>query len=323
MTSSTDADPAPLESLAFHRLALARPRAAWWHPLLTGVVGVGLYIVMLLMVFVPLGISTAFVPGGMAMLDELLLTTTYFDLDRPWLLLVLVVPLILMLPALLLASRMVQGRGVGLLSSVWWRLRWGWLRRMLLLAVAVFAVYFLVLFVLASAMGQQFDFRADHPGIPLMIVLVVALIPLQATAEEYVFRGYLMQLIGRWLKHPAFAILLPVPLFVFGHIYDVWGMLNVGIFAVIAAWLTWRTGGLEAAIALHIVNNGLIFLLGSFSLVDANATEGTPLDLLLTTLTLVVFAVLSVRSAQRRGVARRLDPVGSIPAPLPSEPAER
>jgi hypothetical protein len=61
--------------------------------------------------------------------------------------------------------------------------------------------------------------------------------------------------IGRWLRHPAFAILLPVPLFVLGHGYDLLGQIGVGLFAVAAGWLTWRTGGLEAAIALHVVNN--------------------------------------------------------------------
>ncbi len=85
-----------------------------------------------------------------------------------------------------------------------------------------------------------------------------------------------MQLVGSWLRHPAFAILLPVPLFVLGHGYDVWGAASVGLFAVVAAWLTWRTGGLEAAISLHIVNNLLIFLLGSVAVVDANATSARP-----------------------------------------------
>ena len=36
---------------------------------------------------------------------------------------------------------------------------------------------------------------------PLRTFLVLLLIvPLQAAAEEYVFRGYLMQSIGRWLR---------------------------------------------------------------------------------------------------------------------------
>jgi hypothetical protein len=101
-------------------------------------------------------------------------------------------------------------------------------------------------------------------------VVVLLLVPVQAAAEEYIFRGYLMQSIGRWLRHPAFAILLPVPLFVLGHGYDLLGQIGVGLFAVAAGWLTWRTGGLEAAIALHVVNNLSAFLL---SLVGSSPTE--------------------------------------------------
>jgi hypothetical protein len=36
-----------------------------------------------------------------------------------------------------------------------------------------------------------------------------------------------------------------VPLFVLGHGYDLLGQIGVGLFAVAAGWLTWRTGGLE------------------------------------------------------------------------------
>ncbi|MGW8484540.1 CPBP family intramembrane glutamic endopeptidase [Microbacterium sp. NPDC055903] len=309
--------PAAAESLAFHRLSFARPRPAWWRGLVTGVVGIALYFAMILLLVVPLGVVAALNPAVLSALDDLLFTTAYFDLDRPWLFVALVLPLILMIPALLLASRMIEGRGVGLLSSVVGRIRWGWLGRTTLLALAVFAVYFAVTLAVAALTGQRFEFRADHPGIPLLLALVVLLIPFQAAAEEYVFRGYLMQLIGRWLKHPAFAILLPVPLFVFGHLYDVWGMLSVGVFAVVAAWLAWRTGGLEASIALHIVNNALIFGLGAFSLVDANASEGTPLDVLLTAVTLVAFALVVDRWARRRGIARALEPIAP---PQPAGP---
>lgn len=288
----------------YHRLAFLRPRPRWWKPLLTGVLGFVLYLAILLLVIVPVVVLAAVIPEWGAELPLLLRTTAYFQLDRPWLLVALVLPLILMIPALLLASRIVQGRGVGLLSSVTGRLRMGWLWRTLALAFAVFVVYFAVVLGWSAAAGDRVTPDFSHPGIPLMVILLLALIPFQAAAEEYVFRGYLMQLVGRWLRHPAFAILLPVPLFVLGHGYDVWGAASVGLFAVVAAWLTWRTGGLEAAIALHIVNNLMIFLLGSVGVVDANATSGTPVDLLGSALAMLVFAVVADRWARRRGIAR-------------------
>lgn len=168
----------------------------------------------------------------------------------------------------------------------------------------VFAVYYAVVFGWSALTGDAIVVDFTHPGIWVMVLLVLVLIPFQAAAEEYVFRGYLMQLVGGWLRHPAFAILFPVPLFVLGHGYDVWGAASVGMFAIVAAWLTWRTGGLEAAISLHIVNNVLIFLLGSVALVDANATSGTPVDLLASGLAMIVYAVLADRWAGKLGIAR-------------------
>ncbi|MGW9157802.1 CPBP family intramembrane glutamic endopeptidase [Microbacterium sp. NPDC055665] len=315
MSSNEDASAAPASAIAparssraeqipYHRLAHLRPRYRWWRMLVTGVVGVALYVAMLLLLIVPLVVASVLVPGWGAEMQVLLTTVQYFDLDRPWLFLALVVPLILMIPALLLASRIVEGRGVGLLSSVTGRLRMGWLGRSLLLALAVFVIYFAVVLGWAAATGEVIAVDFSHPALWVMVLLVLLLIPLQAAAEEYVFRGYLMQLVGSWLRHPAFAILLPVPLFVLGHGYDIWGAASVGMFAIVAAWLSWRTGGLEAAISLHIVNNALIFLLGTVGLVDANAATGTPVDLLASTIAMVVYALLADRWAGRLGIAR-------------------
>lgn len=297
-------DPPDVDQVAYHRLAYLRPRYRWWRMLLTGLVGIALYVAILVIVIVPLAIVSMFVPGWGVESQTLLTTSQFFDLDRPWLLVALVLPLILMIPALLLASRMVEGRGVGLLSSVTGRLRMGWLGKSLLLALAVFAVYFAVVLGWSALSGDAVVADFSHPGLWTMVLLVLLLIPFQAAAEEYVFRGYLMQLVGSWLRHPAFAILLPVPLFVLGHGYDIWGAASVGMFAIVAAWLTWRTGGLEAAISLHIVNNVLIFLLGSVTLVDANATSGTAVDLIASALAMVVYALLADRWAARLGIAR-------------------
>ncbi|QNA93203.1 MULTISPECIES: CPBP family intramembrane glutamic endopeptidase [unclassified Microbacterium] len=298
-----------VERYAFHRLAHVRPRHRWWKPLLTGVVGVALYVVLLLLLVVPLVVVSVVVPSWGVEMQVLLTTTQYFDLDRPWLLVAMVLPLILMIPALLLASRIVEGRGIGLLSSVSGRLRMRWLGKSLLLAFGVFVVYFAVVLGWSAATGDGLVVDFSHRGLWVMLALVLLLIPLQAAAEEYVFRGYLMQLVGSWLRHPAFAILLPVPIFVLGHGYDVWGAASVGVFAIVAAWLSWRTGGLEAAISLHIVNNVLIFVLGSVQLVDANATSGTPVDLLASTLAMIVYALLADRWARRLGIARTATPV--------------
>lgn len=291
----------------FHRLARTRPRYRWWRGLVTGVVGIGLYLAVLALVFVALVIVALSAPAGDEAITSFaaLAEAESFDLDRPWLLAVLLIPLILMIPVLLAASRMIEGRGTGFLISVTGRMRWGWLGHTMLLAMIVFLASFALWIAVDTALGVPFELRLDHPGIPTMLVLVVLLVPFQAAAEEYVFRGYLMQLVGGWLRHPAFAILLPAPLFVLGHGYDIWGGLTVGAVAVVAGWLCWRTGGLEAAISMHVANNVTIFLFASVGLIDGNAAEGTPVDVIVQTAILLVYALLVVRSAERRGIQRR------------------
>ncbi|WP_149085545.1 MULTISPECIES: CPBP family intramembrane glutamic endopeptidase [Microbacterium] len=215
-----------------------------------------------------------------------------------------------MLPALFFASRLVQGRGVGYLSSVTGRLRMRWLGVSVIIAASVLPIVLLAALGLRLAMGAPTRVDLTHPNVWLLSVLVIVLIPFQAMAEEYVFRGYLMQLVGAWLRRPVYAILLPIPLFTFGHYYDLWGMLDVTVFAIAAAWLTWRTGGLEAAIALHVVNNILVMLLNAMGIDLSDGVLGLP-GLLISTIGVVGYTVLIVRFADRLRIERGRALIGS------------
>ena len=265
--------------LAFHRLLFARRRVGWWTPLAVGALGLAFYVVMLVVVMVVVGIlawNDPRVLDGIITLSE---NPSSFDMTDPFLLTIVLGTIVLMLPSYLLASLIVNGKRVGLISSAAGRLRWRWLLLCGVAAIVVFAVLS-ALSMLLPVEAPPSTPPSENPLWAVTLVVLLVLVPLQATAEEYVFRGYLMQAIGRWLKHPAFAILLPVPLFVLGHLYDVWGQVGVGVFAVAAGWLTWRTGGLEAAIALHVVNNLSAFLISLAGGADAGDTSLGPISLL-------------------------------------------
>ncbi len=269
--------PAPLPAdaltsgLAFHRLVFARRRSGWWTPLVVGVLGVALYAAMLGVVLVGI-LAAAFADPTFAQRMMTLGQNIAFDLTDPFLIALTLGTIVLMLPAYVLASLIVNGRRVGLVSSAAGRLRWRWM----LLCGAVAVVISLALSAVSALLpAEAVDSSGvvppdQNPQLVATLVVLLLLIPFQAAAEEYVFRGYLQQAIGRWLRHPAFAILLPVPLFVLGHLYDPLGQASVAVFAIAAGWLTWRTGGLEAAIALHVVNNLLAFLLALAGLGDVN-----------------------------------------------------
>jgi len=292
-----------VSALPFHRLTRESRAYRWWKPLLVGLVAAALYLVTLLVAFVALAVAGLVVP---TVGTE---TATFFvdpeiDLTHPVTFALVMLSIILMLPALLLATRIFGMQRVGTLSSVVGGLRWTWLLRCLGLGAAVFAAGYVTIFVIDSVLGESAVPRFDDPQLPVLMVLALLLVPMQAAAEEYVFRGYLVQTIGGWLRHPAFAVLLPVPLFVLGHDYGLLGQVDIAAFAVVAGWLTWRTGGLEAAIGLHVVNNVTIFALGTLGMVDPNATDlGLP-DLMFSLAITLAGALVLLAAAKRHNITR-------------------
>ena len=293
---------APPSGSPYHRLPRCDPRHRWWRPLLVGLVATSLYLAGLVAIVVVVVVVGLAFPSVEPAVDRA--WGGGLDLGDPVGLAVLLGLLIMMLPALLLAARWTGSRPAGLLSSVTGRLRLRWLGTATVLAFAVW--------VPVTAVWVGVEAAARTPGsVPVapastgaLLVLTLALVPFQAAAEEYVFRGFLGQLVGSWVRHPVFAVLLPVPLFVLGHGYGTLGSIDVGVFAVFCGWLAWRTGGLEAGIAAHVANNVVLLSFTAVGLGDPNATDTTVLGLGVSAATMAVFAVLVTRRADALGVAR-------------------
>ncbi|UCN14027.1 CPBP family intramembrane metalloprotease [Cellulomonas iranensis] len=285
---------------AYHRLQRTRPGARWWRPLLVGLVALALYVALL-----ALGggaLLVAAFAGGPASWDALTgLDVT--DLLDPLAFTLAMLSIIAMLPAVLVATRLLGARPVGLLASVTGRVRWGWALRCLALAAGLALVVHTGDAVVAAASGRPWQPDVDA-GAWLLIGLALLLVPAQCVAEEVVFRGYLLQTVGAWLRHPAFAIALPVPLFVLGHEYVNLAMLDIALWALAMGWVTWRTGGLEAAAAAHVVNNVAVFTLGAVGLADLDLVDVGPVALTVSTVHTLVLVGLVEVLARRAGVAR-------------------
>lgn len=296
-----DIEPA---GLAYHRLTRGWPAYRWWKPLVVGALGAGFLAVFFLVALAGLLIAGMIVPELGRAVDGFFEGPDTLDLNDPFTLVLSLSSIILMWPALWLATLVLGARPLGLLSSVAGRIRWSWLLRCLGVALLVTVVAQGISLALPGTGGDGRTPQFDGTGTLVVLAAALVLVPIQATAEEYVFRGYLMQTLGGWLRHPAFAILLPVPLFVLGHDYELLGMIDVALFAVAAGWLTWRTGGLEAAIALHIANNLGIFVLVAFGAVDANAEDAGVVDLLVSMAMLAASILLIVHLARARQIQR-------------------
>lgn len=112
-------------------------------------------------------------------------------------------------------------------------------------------------------------------GVPLrlwLMFLPLALlgIGLQTAAEEMVFRGYLQQQLAARFASPLIWMVLPSILFGLAHYApaemgeNTWLVVAAtGLFGLIAADLTARTGALGLAWGLHFANNCLAILLVS------------------------------------------------------------
>jgi membrane protease YdiL (CAAX protease family) len=163
-------------------------------------------------------------------------------------------------------------------------------------------------------------------GLGLVVLLTT---PLQAIGEEYAFRGYAMQAFGALTRCPWFAIVLSGVLFALAH-----GVQNAPLFldrlafGLMAGYVVYRTGGLEAGIALHIWNNlvafGFALLLGSID-DSLNVTEVSWWNIPLTITQNGVYLVLVLLVARAMGVRNRTAPpppesAYGAPVLLPTSP---
>jgi membrane protease YdiL (CAAX protease family) len=232
-----------------------------------------------------------------------------------------------LLPATLLGYLIVGLRPVSVLRSVAFRLRWRWMAFCLLPALAITVLATLIqilLFPMVLSAGA-----AVAPTIPLGTFLVCAVLilvftPLQAAAEEFAFRGLITQMFGSWLRPAWLVIVLSAIPFAAAHTQYLgdggsltWATADVAFFALAAGFVTWRTGGIEASIALHTINNTVAFLTLASSLGGTTSTSsqvsGDPfpvfLSFLVTVVTMGLYAVWIDRSARKRGLQNTLRPV--------------
>lgn len=220
----------------------------------------------------------------------------------------------LVLPCAFLIVRLCRQRP-GFLSSVVGRFRWGFFWKAVGVTAAVFAVHTTVSILID---GPESLGLAVHDYTWWLLVGLMLVTPFQAAAEEYMLRGLVFRTVGSWFAAPMVAALVGglVNTLIFMGLHastDVW--LNVVYFSMgaIGSWLVWRTGGLEGAVAIHVVNNMIGMAILPFQDMEAqfdrSSGVGGP-ELLLQVLTMLLAGLLIAWLAKRSGLAAT-GPVGA------------
>ena len=280
--------------LPYHRLSHVNPRARWFTPVLEGLLIAGIYFVLLLIVSFALLAFAVMLRVPYDYLTDL--QRIYANVFKtPLVFITFFISIIPVIPAIFIARLITNFKPLGLIHSIAGRMRWSYLGVFLGFGFLIFGLYYVGFATLDGSLTTQNSVHPLNSGMFwLYIVLILLIVPFQCYAEELLFRGYLMQTVGRWLKNPVWAIIIPAPIFMVLHGYGLWGLLSVLTMALIAGFLCWYTGGLEAGIGLHIANNVSIFIFGLLGLEDpfGAVREEQPLDFVQALILQLAFAGL-------------------------------
>jgi len=294
---------APHETPQPFLLAMRSRDWAWWRPLLGLLLFGVLYLVLNVLAAVVGLLGFVLVGANPGHLPDLAVQ----DLTDPRVLLFVNATLIVAIPCVWLAWAVVHGMSIGWSSSVRARLRRRLFLPYTLRALASLGVAIVLTLALGLATGGDVV-SGPVRSFGWLLLVVVLTTPLQSAAEEYFFRGYLSQCIAGWLRRPhagaVVAGVLTAALFSAAHLPpDVPTFLDRFAFGLAASGVVWLTGGLEASIVLHAVNNVLVFVLaGAFGEGVDTRSYGSGLDpvlLLVSVLSAVAYVAVVARSRDR------------------------
>jgi membrane protease YdiL (CAAX protease family) len=293
--------PAAPEELPYHRIHEAG-RPGLWRPaagfvlMLLGFVAIGALVATAIFAIV-------YAVTGQGTIDVARLA----DLEHPTPagLAFLNVALATFIPLAMFAEWFLHGIRPRWLASVRPRLRWRYLVACLAISIIALIATLIVGAIVPSPDSDVSSQANAFTTTTFQYVLVIVfLTPFQAAAEEYLFRGYLTQAFGG-VFHRAWVAVL-VPAFLFGLAHGLGQSPPVFFdrfaFGIVAGVLVVLTGGLEAGIAMHVLNNfvayGLALAYGDMA-TTLNPTTSSWWNIPVTLTQSLVYLALAVLVARR------------------------
>ncbi|MGD7707307.1 lysostaphin resistance A-like protein [Microlunatus sp. Y2014] len=304
--------------LPYHQ-ALRTPGTQWWRGALALLVFVvaGLIINTIFgVIAIAIDVGTGRVPAEQAGM-----------VNTPVLLGLGSISLALLWPLAALVQWAFFGQRPRWINSVEGKFRWGWFLRVNLVLIPVMIVY-LVITSLPVLQDPQ-------PGQDWLWFLLIGLLitPFQAAGEEYGFRGLINRATATWSSNRwvAFAIgaVISGVLFTIAHAAtDPWLNAYYFSFGAILCAVVWLTGGIEAAVAMHVVNNVVAIVLSSLTadlggMFDRSAGTGGPFMLIQIGVMAILGAVMVLWARRRKLQALTTDgPTPAAPGQAQPTPVE-
>lgn len=248
----------------------------WWSWLL----GLGVIMVMFLLV--------GSIPSIVLLIMGLLTPPDqpYMEMN-PLIFAAIIFPNLMMFVGVWGAQRLVHRRTLRELTTAN-TFRWGLVWQTMLVWLMVMVVGTVVEALLhPGRYSVVFDFAQWIVFAPVVLLLI----PIQASGEELLFRGYLMQAVARLTRQPAVLIVLSGVAFMVPHFAnpemsnavggEVPMALNYLLVGMGTAWMSIRDDGIERAVGMHVVNNlyaGILVgyegsVLGTPTIFEANVID--------------------------------------------------
>ena len=234
------------------------PAYKWFKPLV-----VGLLTLAFTLVFnaVLTGLTIAWLGGDQALIGQMQDRTSPLFYQGPGAFLGLGT-VAAMIPALALAALIVRDRPFSSYSSSRGGFNWSAYFKYLVPSFAIFGAVLAIGLVACPDAAADGMNKFTAAGFAVFAILVF----FQGAAEEYVYRGLLMQAVGSWTMRPVVAIVASALVFAFSHSYDALGIIAVFANGLAFAFVAWHTRGLEATCAAHGAYNFLVVLLTGLGL---------------------------------------------------------
>lgn len=182
-----------------------------------------------------------------------------------------------------------------------------------------FSLFALQLIIDLIMKPNDYYFQEFHFSNFLFLILISLItFPVQTTAEELIFRGFLLQFFAKFTKNPILISLMIGGIFGILHFSNpemengaFWIGVDYIATGVIWTYVTVRTNSLEATIGAHAANNIFISLfiasnnsaVGQLpSLFFTNNNEATAITTLSSILPSILFMYIMIRSSNKNSM---------------------